>query len=83
LYSFNQKADFKKDDLDMFANVNGVFNCWPYWREFVQNITTRMGLPSLIVPLLKIPKKPSPSKKTKGKKKLTKESHVSQTVANN
>lgn len=72
LYSFNQKADFKKGDLGMFANVNGVFNCWPYWREFVQNITTRMGLPSLIVPLLKIPKNPPPSKKTKGKKELTK-----------
>lgn len=63
VYSFNQKEDFKKDDLGMFANVNGVFNCWPYWREFVQNITPRMGLPSLIVPLLKIPKKPPPVKK--------------------
>jgi hypothetical protein len=38
-----------------FGNVNGVFNIWPFWREFVQSMTTRMGLPPIVVELLKSP----------------------------
>jgi preprotein translocase subunit SecB len=34
-----------------FANVNGLFNAWPYWREYVQSATIRMGLPALTIPV--------------------------------
>jgi len=37
-----------------FGELNGRFNAWPYWREFVQSITVRMGIPPLTVPSLKI-----------------------------
>lgn len=37
--------------LERFARENGVFNVWPYFREFVQSCTTRMGLPALTLPL--------------------------------
>ena len=44
-----------------FKDGNAVFNCWPYFREYVQNTITRMNLPPLTVPLLrllpKLPKK--------------------------
>lgn len=37
-----------------FAELNGVFNAWPYCREFVQSTTVRLGLPALILPSLKL-----------------------------
>jgi hypothetical protein len=38
--------------------VNPISNAWPYWREFVQSMSARMGYPALTVPLLEIvPKK--------------------------
>ena len=40
--------------LELFAQANGTFNLWPYWREFVQSTSTRMGLPALTVPSYRI-----------------------------
>ena len=38
--------------------VNPISHAWPYWREFVQSMSSRMGFPALTVPLLEIvPKK--------------------------
>ena len=38
--------------------VTPTSTAWPYWREFVQNMSARMGFPALMVPLLEIvPKK--------------------------
>jgi preprotein translocase subunit SecB len=54
-YELKNKKAFSKKDLDEFAAVNGVYNVWPYWREFVQNTVARMGLPLLTVPVLKVP----------------------------
>lgn len=68
LYCLPIDTGFSIDDLNMFANVNGIFNCWPYWRELVQSLTTRMGLTSLTIPLLKIPKADSKDKHRKSKK---------------
>ena len=30
--------------LTTFAETNGIYNAWPYWREFVQSTFARMGL---------------------------------------
>lgn len=54
-----------------FANLNGIYNAWPYWREFVQNTIVRMGLPSLSIPVFRIvepPKKETVRKKAVKKK---------------
>jgi hypothetical protein len=37
-----------------FYKINPVSTAWPYWREFVQNMSTRMGYPALTVPMLEI-----------------------------
>lgn len=42
-------------DLTSFAHFNATFNAWPYWREFVQSITGRMGLPVVTIPILPVP----------------------------
>ena len=54
-YELKNGKAFSKKDLDKFAAVNGVYNAWPYWREFVQSTVARMGLPPLTVPVLKVP----------------------------
>lgn len=43
-----------KGALDFFAQANGTFNLWPYWREFVQATAARMGIPALTVPTYRI-----------------------------
>jgi len=42
-------------DVVAFATFNATFNAWPYWREFVQSMTSRMGLPSVVIPVLPVP----------------------------
>jgi hypothetical protein len=37
-----------------FATINEVFNAWPCWREYVQNVVARMGLPSITVPVFRV-----------------------------
>jgi len=39
--------------LEIFSKVNLHMNTWPYFREFVQNMLQRMGLPSMTLPFLK------------------------------
>jgi hypothetical protein len=39
--------------LQAYATTNGVFNAWPYWREFVQNTTARMGIGPIAVPVFR------------------------------
>ena len=41
------------DALTTFAQTNGIYNAWPYWREFVQSTFARMGLPPVVLPLLR------------------------------
>lgn len=40
-----------------FAVVNGQLNAFPYVRQFVQDIIGRSGLPPLVLPVYRIPKK--------------------------
>jgi len=54
VYKADGIRDFDRAALEEFADINALFNAWPYWREFVQSITTRMGLAPLTVPVLRI-----------------------------
>ncbi len=77
IYDFNDEFEKYPDEaFKAFAEMNGVFNAWPYWREFVQNATVRMGLPALTIPVFRlfepkgsehVPKKVVKKKKTKKK----------------
>jgi hypothetical protein len=68
-YSLPPKFSVSRRNLDAFAQINGVFNAWPYWREFVESMTARMHLPPLILPVFRVretrkttPKKASPAR---------------------
>jgi hypothetical protein len=52
------------DEMQAFAETNALMNCWPYWRELVQTMVAKMGLPPLVVPLLRwVPPPPKPEQK--------------------
>ena len=53
-YEIPREKEFDKEAMNLFAHTNGTFNLWPYWREFVQATSVRMGLPGLTVPSYRI-----------------------------
>jgi len=67
------------EDLEYAFNIIPISNAWPYWREFVQSMSARMGFPALTVPLLEIAMKKSAAKELKNqpvKKKSTRRKKV-------
>jgi hypothetical protein len=53
VYALNVETLPPSELLTAFALRTGIYNVWPYWREFVQSMTTRMGLPALTIPLVR------------------------------
>jgi hypothetical protein len=53
-YEHPDAHELTEDDIESFGAVNGLYNAWPYWREFLQNMTSRMGLPALIAPVFRV-----------------------------
>lgn len=45
-------------EIAAFQKGNVVFNCWPFFREYVQNSVVRMDFPPPPVPFLRIQVKP-------------------------
>lgn len=53
-YALPEGFSASSDELAAFAETNGVFNAWPYFREFLQSSMARMGLPPLYLPLFRV-----------------------------
>jgi hypothetical protein len=53
-YSLTPDVTASDDQLNKFSRINGVFNAWPYGREFIQNTSTRMNLPPVVVPVFRL-----------------------------
>lgn len=54
VYSFDKVNKLLPEDIEQFAKIKSIESAWPYLREFVQNLTARMGFPTLTIPVLKI-----------------------------
>jgi hypothetical protein len=59
-YNLDDVADYPKSALQAFAELNGPYNAWPYWRELVQSVGGRVGLATIIIPVLKLPVREMP-----------------------
>jgi len=57
-YALAEGFDPSEQQIQAFQSANAVFNCWPFFREFVQNTATRMNFPPPPVPFLRIVRKP-------------------------
>lgn len=42
-YAVEDLASFDDEDLSAFAEINGMFNAWPFWRELFHSMMGRMG----------------------------------------
>ncbi|HEV8242927.1 MAG TPA: hypothetical protein VGV60_11205 [Candidatus Polarisedimenticolia bacterium] len=64
---------FRPEAVQAFAETNGVYNAWPYWRELLQNTAGRLGIPGIVAPVFRLnagPKdstQPEPSMKGEAK----------------
>lgn len=54
VYELPSELKPDRSEILAFAQTNAVYNAWPYWREFVQSMTSRMNVPPLTLPLLRI-----------------------------
>ncbi len=53
-YHVLDQSGLTQRDFDAFADMNAVFNAWPYFREFLQSALVRMGLPPFTLPVLRV-----------------------------
>jgi len=53
LYSVATTEGLKPENVKAFGDLNGVYNVWPYWREYVQTTIVRMGMPPMPIPVFR------------------------------
>jgi hypothetical protein len=53
-YTVESINDFGDENIRAFAETNGIFNAWPYWREYVQSTSARMGFPVMTIPVFRV-----------------------------
>ena len=87
-YRLSSFEGLTKANFNAFGEMNGLYNAWPYWREFVQATTVRMGLPPFTIPVYRPVKKtkparPAPSAKAKHKKRTQKRRAVATASSRN
>ena len=52
-YTLKDAGQYSAEALKHFADLNGTFNVWPYWRELVHSLTGRAGLYGITVPVFR------------------------------
>lgn len=53
IYTSKTEVHFADEKVTKFSQIVGLNVIWPYWREFVQTITSRMSIPPLSLPLIR------------------------------
>jgi hypothetical protein len=51
LYSIESDG-LSQREIEAFVSTMALEHVWPYWREYVQSMTTRMGFPAMTIPIL-------------------------------
>jgi len=65
--AYRVRAGFipSEEQKSSFSRGTAIFNCWPYAREFLRDLTARLGHQTPVLPLLRItPKKPEIKEQT-------------------
>lgn len=68
-YRLNRPVRLSRPQLKAFSEINAPYNAWPYWRELVQGMIARMGLPRLVAPVFRIPRPSLDEQKPEGRTK--------------
>ncbi|HEY7160251.1 MAG TPA: hypothetical protein VH815_03285 [Acidobacteriota bacterium] len=51
LAHFHTKESVVKDLAERFTNIDFKIIAWPYFRQFIHDVTARMSIPPLLIPL--------------------------------
>lgn len=51
VYEMSSTAEFEPRCIQYFADINGAYNAWPYWRELVQSAAGRVGMAGIVIPV--------------------------------
>lgn len=51
-YALHGNEPASKEDAGEFAKANGLYNSWPFARELIYSLTSRMGFPPYSLPSL-------------------------------
>lgn len=52
-YELLKKIEIDEKTIDFFSEINLPLNVWPFFRELCNDVTAKMRIPSLVLPLLK------------------------------
>ena len=64
-YDLAEGYEPTSEEIEAFKQGNAIFNCWTYFREFVQSTLSRMNYPPIAVPFLKMVPKAVAASETK------------------
>lgn len=64
-YELRGGMQFSNDHFIAFGEMNGIYNAWPFWREYVYSTFARMGLRPITLPVFRLTDHP---RKQSGKK---------------
>ncbi len=53
--SANDRHELDSEVLTEFGRTNALYHVWPYWREHVQAVLSRLRLPPVTVPMFRLP----------------------------
>jgi|SRR5665648_48136 len=53
-YTFSKEVELNEEIEERFLKSNVPLNSWPYGRELISSLTTRMGYPSLVIGTFKV-----------------------------
>ena len=53
--SFSCKKEFTKEFFEVYKKISLPLNIWPFVRELINSLTSRMNIPPITLPLLKRP----------------------------
>lgn len=59
VYRIDRLSEFDEEDLKAFAQLNGTFNAWPFWRELSSSTLARMQTGNFVLPSLRVEQTPT------------------------
>jgi preprotein translocase subunit SecB len=57
-YQLETEETFSEGDIAQFAFANGTYHSWPFVRQMIFDLTSRMGYPPYTLPVFKFNPKP-------------------------
>lgn len=54
LMMYEVEGQIAERDIEPFARANGVYHSWPFLRQFLFDLTAKMGFPPLTLPVFQV-----------------------------